>query len=57
MTADASQLNTDNSNVASDLRSKDIVELPLNGRNVFNLIDSRMTKNAIVVRASRSSPV
>ena len=37
VTADTSQLNTENSNVSSDLRSKDIVELPLNTRNVYGL--------------------
>jgi hypothetical protein len=35
--ADASQLNTDNANVATDIPGKDIVELPLNIRNVYSL--------------------
>ena len=37
VTADASQLNTDNSNVAANLDAKQIVELPLNVRNVYGL--------------------
>jgi hypothetical protein len=35
--ANASQLNTDNSNIAADIPSKEIVELPLNIRNVYGL--------------------
>ena len=38
ITADASNLNTDNSNVASELEAKQIVELPLNGRNIYGLL-------------------
>ncbi len=37
VTADASLLNTDNSNVATSLDAKEIVELPLNMRNVYGL--------------------
>jgi hypothetical protein len=37
VTADASQLNTDNANVAADIDAKEIVELPLNVRNVYGL--------------------
>ena len=37
VTADASQLNTDNSNVAASIDAKQIVELPLNLRNVYGL--------------------
>jgi len=37
VTADASQLNTDNSNIAADIDAKQIVELPLNLRNVYGL--------------------
>jgi Carboxypeptidase regulatory-like domain len=37
VTADASQLNTDNSNVAASIDAKQIVELPLNVRNVYGL--------------------
>jgi hypothetical protein len=37
VTADASMLNTDNSNVAADIDAKQIVELPLNVRNVYGL--------------------
>ena len=37
VTADASSLNTDNSNVAADIDAKQIVELPLNVRNVYGL--------------------
>ncbi|MGA3034224.1 MAG: carboxypeptidase-like regulatory domain-containing protein [Terracidiphilus sp.] len=37
VTADASLLNTDNSNVAASLDAKQIVELPLNVRNVYGL--------------------
>jgi hypothetical protein len=37
VTADASTLNTDNSNVATDIEAKQIVELPLNVRNVYGL--------------------
>jgi len=35
--AQASQLNTDNANIAADIDSKEIVELPLNLRNVYGL--------------------
>ncbi len=35
--ADASQLNTDNSNIADDISGKNIVEYPLNTRNVYGL--------------------
>jgi hypothetical protein len=35
--ADATQLNTDNSNVAADISGSQIVELPLNVRNVYGL--------------------
>jgi hypothetical protein len=35
--ADASVLNTDNSNVAASLDAKQIVELPLNVRNIYGL--------------------
>lgn len=38
VTADASQLNMDNSNVAAEIPAKEIVELPLNTRNVFGLL-------------------
>ena len=37
VTADASALNTDNSNVAASLDAKQIVELPLNVRNIYGL--------------------
>jgi len=37
VTADASNLNTENSNVAADIDAKEIVELPLNTRNVYGL--------------------
>jgi hypothetical protein len=37
VTADASQLNTDNSNVATNIDAKQIVELPLNVRNIYGL--------------------
>ncbi len=37
VTADASALNTDNSNVAADIEAKQIVELPLNVRNIYGL--------------------
>ena len=37
VTADATLLNTDNANVASDIDAKQIVELPLNVRNVYGL--------------------
>jgi hypothetical protein len=38
VTADASLLNTDNANVAAELDAKQIVELPLNVRNVYGLV-------------------
>jgi len=38
VTADASQLNTENSNVATDLGANTIEELPLNTRNVYGLV-------------------
>jgi Carboxypeptidase regulatory-like domain len=37
VTADASLLNTDSSNIAAEIDSKQIVELPLNMRNVYGL--------------------
>jgi len=37
VTADATQLNTDNSNIAADIDAKQIVELPLNMRNIYGL--------------------
>lgn len=50
VTADASQLNTDNSNVAADIDAKQIVELPLNMRNVYGLT----TLNSSVNNTSES---
>ena len=38
VTANASMLNTDNSNVAADLEASQITEMPLNTRNVFGLL-------------------
>lgn len=38
VTADASLLNTENSNVATDLSASQIAELPLNTRNVYGLV-------------------
>lgn len=35
--ADASLLNTDNSNIAADIHAKDITEYPINTRNVYSL--------------------
>ena len=46
--ANASQLNTDNSNVAADIPAKDITEYPLNIRNVYGLA----TLNASVSNTS-----
>jgi hypothetical protein len=37
VTSDVSLLNTDNANVAADIDGKEIVELPLNVRNVYGL--------------------
>src|ERR1039457_6141570 len=37
VTSDVSLLNTDNANVAADIEAKQIVELPLNVRNVYGL--------------------
>jgi hypothetical protein len=48
VTADATQLNTDNSNVAADIPGKDITEYPLNIRNVYSLA----TLNASVSNTS-----
>jgi hypothetical protein len=50
VTADASLLNTDNSNVATSLDAKEIVELPLNVRNVYGLT----TLNSSVSNSSES---
>lgn len=50
VTADASQLNTDNSNVAADIGARQIVELPLNMRNVYGLT----TLNSSVNNTSES---
>jgi Carboxypeptidase regulatory-like domain/TonB dependent receptor len=43
--AQASQLNTDNSNIAASLDAKQIVELPLNVRNVYGLITLNSSVN------------
>lgn len=48
--SDVSQLNTDNSNVAADIEAKQIVELPLNVRNVYGLA----TLNSSVQNTSES---
>ncbi len=53
VTSEASQLNTDNSNVAADLPSKQIVELPLSTRNVYGLA----TLNSSVSNTSESQMV
>ena len=50
VTADASQLNADNSNIATEIGSKEIVELPLNMRNIFALA----TLNSSVQNSSES---
>jgi len=50
VTSDVSQLNTDNSNVATDIEAKQIVELPLNVRNVYGLA----TLNSSVQNTSES---
>lgn len=43
--AEASQLNTDNANVSADIDSKQIVELPLNNRNIYGLITLNSSVN------------
>ncbi|MGC2163477.1 MAG: carboxypeptidase-like regulatory domain-containing protein [Silvibacterium sp.] len=43
--AEASQLNTDNANVASSIDAKQIVELPLNSRNIYGLITLNSSVN------------
>jgi len=48
--ADASTLNTDNSNVAASIDAKEIVELPLNVRNIYGL----STLNSSVSNTSES---
>lgn len=50
VTADASQLNTDNANIAADIAAKQIVELPLNMRNIYGLA----TLNSSVQNTSQS---
>jgi len=50
VTSDVSLLNTDNANVAADIEAKQIVELPLNVRNVFGLV----TLNSSVQNTSES---
>ena len=50
VTANASLLNTDNSNVATSLDAKQIVELPLNVRNIYGLV----TLNSSVQNTSES---
>ena len=46
--AQASQLNTDNANISADIDSKQVVELPLNLRNVFGLatLNSSVNNNS-----------
>lgn len=43
--AQASNLNTDNANVSASLDSKEIVELPLNNRNIYGLITLNSSVN------------
>lgn len=43
--AQASQLNTDNANVSADIAAKEIVELPLNSRNIYGLITLNSSVN------------
>jgi len=50
VTSDVSLLNTDNANVAAELDAKQIVELPLNVRNVYGLV----TLNSSVQNTSES---
>jgi hypothetical protein len=50
VTADASQLNLDNSNVAADITAQQLVEMPLNVRNVYGLL----TLNSAVGNTSES---
>ena len=50
VTADVTLLNTDNANVAADIDAKQIVELPLNVRNVYGLV----TLNSSVQNSSES---
>jgi hypothetical protein len=50
VTSDVSLLNTDNSNVAADIEAKQIVELPLNVRNIYGLA----TLNSSVQNTSES---
>ena len=50
VTEDASQLNTNNSNVAADVSAQQIVELPLNVRNVYGLA----TLNSALGKTSES---
>jgi len=50
VTSDATLLNTDNANVAAELDAKQIVELPLNVRNVYGLV----TLNSSVQNTSES---
>ena len=50
VTSDVSLLNTDNANVAADIDAKQIVELPLNVRNVYGLV----TLNSSVQNSSES---
>jgi len=38
VTADASMLNTDNANISTEVNEKQIVELPLNLRNIYGLV-------------------
>jgi len=50
VTSDVTLLNTDNANVAADIDSKQIVELPLNVRNIYGLV----TLNSSVQNSSES---
>jgi hypothetical protein len=50
VTADASLMNTDNSNIAADIAAQQIVELPLNMRNIYGLA----TLNSSVQNSSQS---
>src|SRR6266498_5583234 len=55
VTADAPLLQTDNANVGAEISTKQITELPLNLRNVFNFVELNSSVNNLSQRQTISS--
>ena len=55
VTADAPLLQTDNANIGAEISTKQITELPLNLRNVFNFVELNSSVNNLSQRQTISS--